>query len=120
MFGGNVHKVLPVLKKAGITVAFRGQNKSNPLAPGQLSDWYPIESMNGWVKQRIVKGVNSSQKWRNGVSQRREGKTVEQRRKCDSTPCAWVFRVFRVFSESCCFQSVEQSWKSVYKNRRTA
>ena len=120
MFGGNVHKVLPVLKKAGITVAFRGQNKSNPLAPGQLSDWYPIESMNGWVKQRIVKGVNSSQKWRNGVSQRREGKTVEQRRKCDSTPCAWVFRVFRVFSESCFFQSVEQSWKSVYKNRRTA
>ena len=49
-------------------MAFRGQNKRNPSAPGQLSDWYFIENVHHNVKVRIVKGVNASPKWRNGVS----------------------------------------------------
>ena len=57
-----------MLKKAGIEVAFRGQNKKNPCAPGQLSDWYFIENVHHNVKQRIVKAVNASSKWMNGVS----------------------------------------------------
>ena len=65
--------MLPLLKKAGITVAFRGQNKKNPHAPGQLSDWYFIENVNSVVKRRIVKDVNASPKWRQGVSPRGEG-----------------------------------------------
>ena len=61
-------RLVRILKKAGIQVAFRGQNKRNPIAPGQLSDWYFIENVNHHVKRKIVKDVNASPKWRNGVS----------------------------------------------------
>ena len=62
-----------MLKKAGVEIAFRGQNKLNPVAPGQLSDWFPIENCNAWAKRAIVKAVNNSKKWRHGVRQRRDG-----------------------------------------------
>ena len=62
----------PVVKKHGIEVAFRGQNKANPQAPGQMSDWYPVENVNGWAKDKIVLGLNSSKKWKTGVSPRWE------------------------------------------------
>merc|ERR1719247_1384442 len=64
----NQDTVKPLLKKAGIEVAFRGQNKANPQAPGQLSDWYPIENVNGWVKDKILVALNNSPKWRHGAS----------------------------------------------------
>ena len=67
-----VAEVKPLLKKAGIEVAFRGQNKANPQAPGQLSDWYPIENVNGWVKDKILVALNNSPKWRHGASPRWE------------------------------------------------
>ena len=65
-------EVKPLLKKVSITVAFRGQNKANPQAPGQLSDWYQIENVNGWVKDKIAVALNNSPKWRKGVSPRWE------------------------------------------------
>ena len=70
-------QVKPLLKKHGFEIAFRGQNKRNPPAPGQLSDWYPIENINGDRKRALVEAINTSKKWKHGVGHmRRRGREV--------------------------------------------
>ena len=66
-------QVKPLLKKHGFEIAFRGQNKRNPPAPGQLSDFYPIENINADRKRALRDAVNASKRWRDGVGHLRLG-----------------------------------------------
>lgn len=70
-------QVKPLLKKHGFEIAFRGQNKRNPAAPGQLSDFYPIENINSDRKRALRAAVNASKRWRNGVRHSRLGHREE-------------------------------------------
>ena len=66
-------QVKPLLKKHGFEIAFRGQNKTNPAAPGQLSDFFPIENVNADRKRALREAVNSSKRFKDGVSHLRLG-----------------------------------------------
>ena len=66
-------QVKPLLKKHGFEIAFRGQNKRNPAAPGQLSDFYPIENVNADRKRALREAVTSNKRWKDGVSHLRLG-----------------------------------------------
>ena len=55
-------QVKPLLKKHGFEIAFRGQSKRNPAAPGQLSDFYPVENINADRKRALRAAVNASKR----------------------------------------------------------
>ena len=60
-------QVLDFLKSENVHVLFRGKGKTDPEAPSRFSEFFPIENLHGNVKKAIVKRVDSSRKWRNGV-----------------------------------------------------
>ena len=74
--GATATQVKPLLKKHGFEITHRGQNKQNPPAPGELSDWYPIENVNADRKRALRGKLNASKFWQNGVRHPRMGHGV--------------------------------------------
>ena len=60
-------QAVKILKRHGFTRKFRGQSKREPLAAGQLSEFYPVENLHADRKRAIVAFVRQDPRWRHGV-----------------------------------------------------
>jgi len=50
-----------------IRVIFRGRDENDPKAPGRLCDFWPTESLWGWIKQHLTKRVSKDATFKKGV-----------------------------------------------------